>query len=126
MVQCAEMVALAMAFQKCTVHSGMPLGILCRAVQELCRCLISMSEKGDLVNLNMLDVAKRDPMAPTSKGKAPSLMPRLEPLVSMATPSEPSASEPEEARLPGKLILVPRWRPLAPPGFSLPWVDGSH
>ena len=34
-----ETVALSMALQRCTVPSRMPLVMLCRAVQELCRCL---------------------------------------------------------------------------------------
>ena len=68
--------------QRCVIHSRMQLGILCGAVQELCRCLTSLIESGDLVNLEMLDVARRDPMAPTSKGRAPSLTPSVEPLVS--------------------------------------------
>ena len=34
-----EMVALARALQRCSIHSGMLTGMLCRAVQEPCRCL---------------------------------------------------------------------------------------
>ena len=107
------------------IHSGMPLGMLCRAVQELHRCLTSMIKIGNLLDHEMLDVAEKDPMAPASKGRALSLMPRAEPLVSVTTLSEPSASEPEEAAPPEELTLVPTQRPLPSPGFSLPWMDGS-
>ena len=120
-----EKVALAMALQRCTVHSKMPPGMLCRAVQELHRYLTSVIESCDLVNLKMLDVARRDPMAPTSKGSTPLLTPTAEPPVGVPIPSEPTASEPGEAATPEELTLVPRWRPLAPPGFSLSWVDES-
>ena len=57
-----------MALQRCTVCSGTPPGMLCRAVQELCRCLTSMIESGDLVNLKMLDVARRNPISSPLKG----------------------------------------------------------
>ena len=46
-----ETMELAMALQRCTVCSGMPMGMLCRAVKELCRCFIPMIVSGDLVNL---------------------------------------------------------------------------
>ena len=62
-------------------------------------------------------------MWPTSRGGAPTLMPRVEPLVGVPALSEPTASEPEEAVPPEELTLVPSQRPLAPPGFSLLWVD---
>ena len=96
-MQHKEMVALAMAFQRCAICSKTPLGMLCRAVQELHRCVTSIIESGDLVDLRMLDVAKRDPVASTSRGRAPLLMPRAEPLVGVTAPSEPTVSEPEEA-----------------------------
>ena len=102
-----------------------PPGMLCRAVQELCRCLTSVIESGDLVNLRMLDMAENDPMALTSKGRAPSQMPRVVPPFSVPAPSELTASEPGEVAPPEELALVPRWRPLALPGFSLSWADES-
>ena len=58
------MVALAMALQRYTVHSITPPGVLWRAVQELHRCLAPVIESGDQFDLEMLDVARRDPMAP--------------------------------------------------------------
>ena len=63
------MVALAMALQRCAIHSRTPLGMFCGAVQELHRCLASVIESGNLVDLKMLDVAEKDPMAPTSTGR---------------------------------------------------------
>ena len=65
-------------------------------------------------------------MAPTSKERVLLPMPRVEPPFGVTTPSEPSTSEPEEATPPEELILVPRWRPPAPPGFSLLQVDVSN
>ena len=103
-VQHKEMVALAMALQSCTIHPGTPLGMLCRVVQELHRCLTSMIESGDLIDLKMLDVAKRDPMAPTSEGRPPSPTPGAEPLVSVPTSSGPTASESKEAAPPQETL----------------------
>ena len=68
------MVALANALQRCTIHSGMPLDMLCGAIKELHGCLASVVESGDVVNPEMLNVAERDP---TSEGRAPLLIPRL-------------------------------------------------
>ena len=84
-VQHEEMVALAMAIQRCAVHSRMPPGMLCRAVQELHRCLAPMIESGDQVDLKMLDVARRDPVAPTSTERTQ----RAEQLISVPAPSNP-------------------------------------
>ena len=123
-VQAKETVVLTKTLQRCTAHSGMPLGVLCGAVQELHECLTSMIQSGDLIDLEMLDVAK-DPVAPSSKGRAPSLMPGAEQPFGVNTPSELSASEPEEAAPQEELTLLPRWRPLPTPGFSLLWVDKS-
>ena len=86
----------------------MPLGMLCGAVQRLCRCLTSVIESGNWVDLKMLDVAERDPLAPTSRGRAMLPMPRVEPPVGVIPPSEPTTSEPEEAAPPEELALVPR------------------
>ena len=42
----------------------MPPVVLCGAVEELCRCLTPLVEWGDLLDLKMLDVAKKDSAAP--------------------------------------------------------------
>ena len=81
------MVALAMTLQRCTVHSRMPPGVLCRAVQELHRCLTPMIESGDQFELNMLNVARRDPMAPAPTQSALLLTPRVEEPISVPDPS---------------------------------------
>ena len=125
MVWAEETEALAKALQRCAVHSGMPLGVPCTAVQELCGCLTSMIQSGNMVDLEMLDVAEKDPVAPASEGGAPSPMPRAEPPVSVTTPGELIALEPEEAAPWKELTLVPRQRPPPPPGFSLQWADES-
>ena len=71
MVQAKVTVALAKALKRFTVHSRMPLGVLYRAVQELHECLASVIQSSNLLDLEMLDVAEKDPMAPTSEGRAP-------------------------------------------------------
>ena len=125
-VRAEETVALGKALQRCDVHSGVPMKVLCRAVLELHECLASIIQSGNLLDLEMLDVAEKDPLAPASEGRAPSPMPRAEPLVGAIVPSELSASEPGEATPPEELTLVPRWRPLPLPGFSLSWADESN
>ena len=119
------MVVLDMALQRCAVHSRMPPGVLCRAVQELHRCLTTMIESGDQFDLNMLDEARRDPMAPASAERAPLLTPRMEELISVSAPNDPPSSEPKEAVQPQELALVPRRRLPVSPGFTLSWVDES-
>ena len=115
---CAEQtVAMTKALQRCAVCSGMSLGVLCKAVQELHECLTSVIQNGNLVDLRILNMAEKDPVAPAPPQRTPSLMPRVEPLVSVTTPSELSTSELEEAAPLEELTLVPRWRPLPPPGF---------
>ena len=94
----------------------MPPGMLCRAVQELCRCLALLIESGNQVDLEMLDVARMDPTAPTSTDRAPLPTPRVEQLIGVHTPSDPPAFEPEEVVQPKEMTLVRR-RPLAPLGL---------
>ena len=59
-----EVVVLAMALQRCAIQSRMSPGVLCRAVQEFCNCLAPLLEGSNLPDLKMLDVAKKDPIAP--------------------------------------------------------------
>ena len=103
-----ETVALVKVLQRCAVHPGMPPGVLCRAVQELCRCLNHVVERGDQFNLQMLDMAERDPKAPTLAKRAPS-----------------PTSETEEAAPSEGLSLVPIQRSLPLPGFTLLWANES-
>ena len=73
-----ETVALANAVQRCIVHSGMPPGVLCRVVQELHECLTSMVQSGNMLHLEMLDVAEKESVAPASEGRAPLPISRVE------------------------------------------------
>ena len=84
-----------------------------------------MIQSGNLVDLEMLEVAEKDQVPAASTQRAPSAMPRVEPPVGVTTPSEPSTLEPGEATPPEELTLVPRQRPQPPPGFSLSWADES-
>ena len=95
---------LAKALQRCAVHSGLPLGVLCRAVWEIPECLIPIVERGDQFNLQMLDIAEGDPKVPTLAERTLSL-----------------TSEPVEATPSEELALDPRQRPALPLGFSLSW-----
>ena len=103
------MVALVMALQRFAVHSRMPPGVLCGAVQELCRCLAPLLERGDLLDLDMLNVARKDPMTPAPAERALSLRPRAEELIGVPAPSMPTALEPEKATQPEEFTLV-LWR----------------
>ena len=107
MVWAKETVALSKLLQRCAVHSGMPPGVLSGVVQEHHECLTSMVQSGNMLDLEMLDVAKKYPLAPTSEGRAPALMPRAEAPVHVTTSSEPSTLEPEEAAPPEELALLP-------------------
>ena len=88
-------------------------------MQELHKCLTSVVQSSDLLDLGMLDVAEKDPVVPASEGRSPSLIPWVEPTIGVTAPIELCASEPGEAEQPEGLALVPRQRPLPPPSFSL-------
>ena len=103
------MVVLALTLQKCTIQYGMPPGVLCGVVQELCRYLSSLVEKGDLLDLTMLDMEKKDSMAPPV------------PIEGASSP-EPRVKEPislpaKKAAHSGELALVQR--------FTCSWVGES-
>ena len=116
-----------MALLRCTVWSGMPPGVLCGAVQELHRCLTPLVKQGDLLDIKMLDMAKKDTMAPpVPTEEACSSEPRAEEPIGLPAPEEPPASEPEEAADSEELALVQRRRPLTHPGFTLSWVYESN
>ena len=82
-------------------------------------------ERGDLLDLDMLDVVRKDPMTSAPAEKASSLRPRVEKPISVSGSSKPTTLEPEEAAQPEEFALVLRSRPLAPLGFTLSWVDES-
>ena len=60
-----EMVVLALALQQCAIQSRMPPGMLCRAVQEFHRCLAPLLEKGDELDISVLDMVEKDPVTPS-------------------------------------------------------------
>ena len=89
------MLALAWALQRCTVQSGMPPGMLCGAVQELCRFLTPLLKKGDLLSFTILDVVEKDPITlPVLTERVLSPEPREEEPINLPAPNEPPASEP--------------------------------
>ena len=80
------------------MQSGMPPWVLCGAVQELCQCLAPLIEEDGLLDLEMLDVSEKDPMAstPASAPSSPTPDPEGEEQV-VQIPKESCASEPAEA-----------------------------
>ena len=63
--------------------------MLCGAIQELCQCLKPMVKSGDQFNLNMLRVARINPVAPASAERASLLVPRVEEVTDVSGPSNP-------------------------------------
>ena len=118
-----ETVVLAIVFQRCVIHAGASPYVFCRAVQELCKCLIPMVEEGNLFNMEtqIWEGVRKDPMAPTSSKRAPSLMPRVEEPTSTPAPNPPLVSEPEGAASPEELALGAKKVAAATPRFSLGW-----
>ena len=115
-----------MALQRCPIQSRMPPDVLCGAVQELCRCLTPLIEQGDLLDLEMFYVAKKDSMAPPVPTEGASLPePRVEAPISLPGPDKPPASEPEEAVHSEELALVQGRRPPTLPGFTHTWAEES-
>ena len=97
MVRWKETVVLALVLQRCAIWSGMPLGVLCRAVQELHRCLTPVLESGNLLDLTMLDVVEKNPMTPpvpTERASSPE--PREEEPIGLPTPAKLPTLEPKE------------------------------
>ena len=93
-------------------------GVLCGAVQELCKCLTPIVESGNQFDLEMMDVVKKDPMVPASAEGAQLSKPRAEELPIVTAPSKPTASEPEEAAQSEEFAIVPRKRPPLPCSLS--------
>ena len=97
----------------------MPLGVLCGVVQKLHQCLALFLEGDSLLNLKMLDVARKDPVAPAPASAPASSTPepKEEEHITIWVPEEPRHSEPEEAaHLAGRLDLVWGRFPSIPPG----------
>ena len=99
-----------MALQSCTVQLGMPLRVLCGAVQEVHQYLAPLIEEDYLLKLELLDVVEKDPVAPTSASTPSSPIPDPEEEQIIPKPEESCTSEPEEAAcLKGELIVL--WGP---------------
>ena len=99
------------------------LGVLCGAVQELHQCLSPLLEGDGLLNLETMDVAKKDPVAPASVPTSPTPDPEEEEQVT----KEPCTSEPEEAtHLEGGLDLVQGRYPAIPLRFASSQVNGTQ
>ena len=101
-------------------------GVICRAVQKLHRCLTLLVQQYNLLDLEMLDMARKDPMAsPVPTVLASSLGPRVEEPIGIPNPDKPPALEPKKAVHSEELTLMQRRRPLVPPGFTLSWAYES-
>ena len=122
-----ETVALAMVLQSCTVQSGMPQGVLCGVVQELCQCLAPLIEDDGLLNMKMLDVAEKDPVTPAPASAPSSPTPGPEEEEQIQIPEESHTLEPEEvAHSEGGLDLTWGRHPIRPPGFAHSQLNQTH
>ena len=99
--------------------------VLCGAVQELCRCLTPLLERGSLLDLEMLDMARKDLVTPVPAERASSLRPRAEDPIGASASNKLPTLEPKEAGQSEELSLMPRGRPSAHPVFTLSWPDES-
>ena len=112
-----------MALQRCAIQSGMPTGVLCGAVQELCRCLTPLLQRGNLLDLEMLDIMRKDSVTPAPTQRASSLRPRVEEPISVPTPMSCPLWSPRRLLTQKKMALMQRKRPPAPPWFTLSLED---
>ena len=102
--------------------------MLCIVVQELHQCLALLIEEDSLLNLEMLDVVEKDPMAPAPASTAsyPTPYPKEEKQI-IQIPKEPCTSKPEEAsHWEGGLDLVQGRYPAIPLGFTHTQVNQTH
>ena len=114
------MVALTLALQSYADQSGIPPAVLCGVVQEHCQCLAPLLVGDSLLNVEMLEVAERGPVAPApaSTPASPTPEPEEEEQI-LQVLEEPCASQPEKAaHLMGKPSLVWGIFPARPPGFA--------
>ena len=108
-----------MALQSCAIQLGMPPGVLCRGMQKVCQCLAPLIEEGCLLKLEMLDVAEKDPVAPTPASAPSSPPPDPEEEKVIPTLEESCTLEPEEAAcLDGGLTLIQGQYPGRQLGFA--------
>ena len=115
-----------MAFQSCTVLYGMPPGVIHGVVQELHQCLAPLIEEDGLLNLEVLDVAKKDPVALASAPASSTPNPEEEDWAIQVL-EESYTSEPEETvNLERGLDLVWGRYPTIPLGFGHLQVNQAH
>ena len=92
------------------MQSGAPLGRLCGAVQDLCRCLTYLIEMDGLLSISMLDVAEEKPttsLKPAEKTRPPDEPePREKESTTALTHDRPEASEPEGTGSSGELATM--------------------
>ena len=119
MVQAEETVPLGKALQRCTVHSRIPLGVLCGAVQELHECLTPIVERGDQFDLHMLGpqrphLGREDPITDiwasgscTPRGPCPGskMETTANPGLSLSWADESNSSPPEQVDWPMNVPL---------------------
>ena len=95
--------------------------------KELHRCLTPPHDRGNLIDLKMLDMARKDPVTPAPAERVLSLRLRVEETIGISVPNELPTSQPEEAAQSGDLALVQRRRPLAPLGLPFhEWTSQTH
>ena len=122
-----ETVSLAMVLQRCTLQLGMTPTVKCGAVQELHKCLVPLIEESCLLNLEMLDVAEKDPVAPTPDSVTSSPTPDPEEEQVILAPEESCTLGPEEAASSqGGLTLIRGQYPTQPLGFVHLLVTPTH
>ena len=105
-------------------------GSLCGAIQKLQRCPTPLLERGDLLDITMLNVAEKDPVTPpvpTERASSPEKKPEpwKEEPTTVPTHYRQETSEPEGAAHLGELAIMQRQFPPAPPEFTRSWVDES-
>ena len=102
--------------------------MLSEAVQEFCRCLTPLVEHGDLLDLKMLDVPKKNSVAPfvPTEG-ASSSEPRAEEPISLHAPNKPPTLKCKEAAHSEELTLCGDEDHLHPLGLPFNgWTSLTH
>ena len=127
-VQKEDTIALAVALQSCAVQSGTSPGVLCGVVQELHQCLAPLIEEDSLPNLEILDVAEKDPMGPAaaSAPSSPTPDPEEEEWVILIPEEYCTLEQEEAAHLEGGLNLVWGRYSARPLGFAHSQVNQTH
>ena len=119
-----ETIALAIAFQAYTVQLGTPQGTMWSSAGAL-PMSCPLPEGDGLLNLEMLDIAEKDPVARALASPTPE--PKEERQIIIQVPKEPCTSEPEEAaHLAGGLDYVWERFLSVPLGFAQLHTNQTH